>query len=309
MPCYSPVLVRTKNLSRVQLGIDMLYRRVPCGKCLGCLRARQMQYAFRLEWECLDPSNVDMKFCTFTYAPEFLPSDNELSKLEVQHYVRRLKKYLGDKVRVRYFFCGEHGSPEYTERAHYHAILFFSDYVSESVISRAWSKGRVDIAEVNPRRCGYVAKYSMKQLGDGSDRWSQPPFMLVSNSVGFYFLEKYGDFIRKNYINTWLNASGYSVTLPRIFMERLFPPMDKVHTSKMLESNAAFRYYSSFVGNKHLLDLKRKASYDARVSLEASKKGLSVAVYEGVKSLGLSFLHDNKREAIFNRVKYETGRY
>lgn len=268
-----------------------------------------MQYSFRLEYEALDPSNKFMRFCTFTFAPDYLPEDNELSKSCVQHYVRRLKKYLPVGVRVKYFFCGEHGSPDFTERAHYHAILFFSEIIPERLIVKAWPFGRVDVSEVSLARFGYVAKYSMKQLGDGSEKWKQPPFMLISNGVGFYFLELHGDFVRKRFLNSWINASGYNVLLPRIFMERLFPPMDKVHLEKYRSSEAAASYYSAFVGNKRVLDCKRKSAYEARISIDASKRGLSVAAFQGFRSLGNSFLYSNKTESIFNRVKYETGRY
>lgn len=308
MPCYEPLSIRTKRKSFVELGISTLYRLVPCGKCIGCLRTRQMQYSFRLEWEALDPRNKMVKFCTFTYAPEFLPADNELSKSEVQHYVRRLRK-LCPSVDVRYFFCGEHGSPCFTERAHYHAILFFSDFVSEKLIAKAWPFGRVDVKDASLQRFGYVAKYSVKQLGDGSQKWLQLPFMLISNTLGFYFLEKHGDFCRKNFINTWINGSGYPVLLPRIFMERLFPPRDKVHGEKVLSSKAAASYYLAFAGKRSVLDLKRKASYDARVSVESSLRGLSVNAFEDVRSLGNSFVYKNKVTSIFNRVRYETGRY
>lgn len=268
-----------------------------------------MQYAFRLEYEALDPANKFMRFCTFTFAPEYLPEDNELSKLHVQHYVRRLKKYLPDGVRLKYFFCGEHGSADYTERAHYHAILFFSEVIPEKFIAKAWPFGRVDVSEVSLARFGYVAKYSLKQLGDGSEKWKQPPFMMISNGVGFYFLELHGDFVRRRRINSWINASGYNVLLPRIFMERLFPPMDKVHLDKYHSSPAANAYYSVFVGNKKVLDAKRKTAYEVHISLAATKKGLSVAAFQGFRSLGNSFLYQNQQETIFSRVKYETGRY
>lgn len=309
MPCYSPVSVRNARTSSLNRRGSTFYNLVPCGKCLGCLRARQMQYAFRMEYEALDPSNKMIRFCTFTYAPEFLPEDNELSKDVVQHYVRRLKKYLPEGVRVRYVFCGEHGSELYTERAHYHAILFFSEIVPVKYIAKAWPFGRVDVSEPSLQRFGYVAKYSVKQLGDNSDKWKQPPFLMISNSVGFYFLELHGDYIRKNFINSWVNASGYNVLLPRVFMERLFPPRDKVHMDKF-HSSAAYRsYYSAFVGNKRVLDCKRKSAYEARVSVDSTKRGLSVSAFEGVVSLGNSFVYRNKKRSIFNRVKYETGRY
>lgn len=170
MPCYQPQYVRNKRLSRLNRHGATFYNLVPCGKCIGCLRSRQMQYAFRMEWEALDPSNKMIRFCTFTYAPKYLPNDNELSVSVVQHYVRRLKKYLPNGVRVRYVFCAEHGSADYTERAHYHAILYFSEIIPDRLISRAWSFGRVDIQEPSLARFGYVAKYSTKQLGDESEK-------------------------------------------------------------------------------------------------------------------------------------------
>lgn len=309
MPCYNPQSIRNAATSRLNRRGSTWYRLVPCGKCLGCLKNRQMQYAFRMEYEALDPSNKMIRFCTFTYADKYLPEDNELNKLEVQHYIRRLKKYLPEGARVRYFFCGEHGSPLYTERAHYHCILFFDRIVQESAIAKAWKYGRVDVSEPSLARFGYVAKYSVKQLGDCSERWKVPPFMMLSNSLGFYFLELHGDYIRKNFINSWINASGYNVLLPRVFMERLFPPKDKIHLKHMHENDAALSYYSTFVGDKSVLVAKRKSSYDARISIESTKRGLSVNSFEHLVSVGNEFVHYNKRNSIFNRVYYETGRY
>lgn len=309
MPCYSPIPVRNQRTSNCTTSGSTFYNLVPCGKCIGCLRTRQMQYAFRMEYEALDPSNRMIRFCTFTYAPECLPLDNELSKSVVQHYVRRLKKFIPSSCRVRYVFCGEHGSAEYTERAHYHAILYFSEIVPDRAIARAWPFGRVDVQEPSLARFGYVAKYSVKQLGDGSEKWKQPPFMLISNSVGFYFLEKHGDYCRKHVINSWLNGSGYNVLLPRIFMERLFPPRDKVHLERSRSNPAYLSYFSAFVGNKSVLKAKRKTAYDARISIESKKRGLSISAFQGLQSIGLSFSHRNRVESIFNRVSYETGRY
>lgn len=309
MPCYNPIPVKNQRLSNCTRKGSTFYNLVPCGKCIGCLKNRQMQYAFRMEYEALDPANKMIRFCTFTFAPECLPADNELSKSCVQHYVRRLKKYLPVGVRVRYVFCGEHGSPLFTERAHYHAILYFTEIVPDRLIAKAWPFGRVDIQEPTLARFGYVAKYSVKQLGDGSEKWNVPPFLLISNGVGFYFLEKHGDFCRKNLVNSWINGSGYNVLLPRVFMERLFPPRDKVHLERARSSDAALSYYSAFVGNKSVLRAKRRTSYDARVSISAKKRGLSVASFQGFSSLGNSFVYHNKVNSIFNRVKYEIGRY
>lgn len=316
MPCYSPRSIlheKTvvsgfvyKNGKR----IPFLARRkfsqvVPCGKCLGCLRVRQMQYAFRAEWESLDPSTKAMYFVTLTFAPEYF-EDNELFKKDCQDYICRLRHRNPD-IRIRYMICGEHG--ELYDRKHYHCLLFCTGELPYSDIVGCWNRGIVDIRPASLERFGYVAKYSVKQLGDNSSRWLQEPFILVSNGLGFYFLEKHGDFCRKNFVNAWLNGSGYPVKLPRVFMERLFPPRDKVHTAKVYGSNAASSYYSAFVGNKQVLKECLRLAYDAKLNLSATKAGNSVSVHADMLNVRNSVKGYFLSNSVMSRVHYETGRY
>ena len=146
MPCSSPVEISRFVFDYKHGGRVKRYFQVPCGKCIGCLKSRQQQYAFRAEWEALDPSNLTILFCTFTYAPEFL-LDNELSKLDFQHYIRRLRKSLPD-TRIRYLACGEYG--EKYGRKHLHAILYFDKFVDYHCVADAWTFGIVDIAPFLP---------------------------------------------------------------------------------------------------------------------------------------------------------------
>ena len=175
MPCSSPVEIGRYVFDSKHGGRIKRYFLVPCGKCIDCLKVRQQQYAFRAEWEALDPSNLTIVFCTFTYAPDFL-LDNELSKLDFQRYIRRLRKALPD-TRVRYFACGEYG--ELYGRKHLHAILYFDKFVDFKPISDCWTFGIVDIAPFSPARAGYVAKYSVKQIGSEDERLHKiMPFLL-----------------------------------------------------------------------------------------------------------------------------------
>lgn len=303
MPCSSPVDVPRFVYDPNHGGRVKRYFRVPCGHCIDCLRVRQSQYAFRAEWEFLDPRNVCVLFCTFTYAPEFL-LDNELSKLDMQRYIRRLKKSLSG-VRVKYMICGEYG--ELFGRKHYHALLFFDKFVSYDVIARAWTFGIVDISPFTSARAGYVAKYSVKQIGTTVDDLHKvQPFLLISNSVGFYFLDKHGDFCRHNYITSWLNLSGYPVPLPRVFMERLFPPKDKRHSYNFVP---AYKSYLAFVGDSFLLRLKRRCAYDANIKVQSALAGKSLSRYVGDVQFGVSFSSSRSFSNILSRVSYETGRY
>lgn len=307
MPCSRPVELSRWCFSPSRGGRVKRYFLVPCGHCLSCLKTRQQQIAFRAEWEALDPSNVLTLFVTLTYSDEFLPKDNELSKDEFQRFIRRLKKYTGDSVRVRYVACGEYG--ELYGRCHYHALLYFDKYIDYGIISKAWPFGIVDIANFLPARAGYVAKYSVKQIGDESVH-RQEPFIMISRDVGFYFLETHGDFCRKNYIGSWENLSGYPVYLPRVFLERLFPSKDKLHLRKALDSPAARVYYDTYAGNVTEYRRLRHAGYDARLEIQSILSGFDNSLlYQEHLNLGNAFREINSLTSIFNRVSYETGRY
>lgn len=305
MSCSSPVEISRYVFDSKHGGRIKRYFLVPCGKCIECLKVRQQQYSFRAEFEAQDPSNLTIVFCTFTYAPEFL-LDNELNKIDFQRYIRRLRKSLPG-VRVRYLACGEYG--ELYGRKHYHAILYFNAFVDFKPISDAWTFGIVDILPFLPARAGYVAKYSVKQIGSEDDKLhKQMPFILVSNSLGFYFLDLHGDFCRKNFVTRWFNLSGYPVALPRVFLERLFPPFDKVHQDDCVMNTASFSY-RSFVGDVSVLRQSRHLSYDCRIKLQSALSGLSVASYQGSRQLGVSFKSLQSYQGIINRVSYEVGRY
>lgn len=306
MPCSHPVEIPRYVYSPSHGGRIKRYFLVPCGKCISCLRVRQQQLAFRAEWEALDPSNCVILFCTFTYAPEYL-LDNELSVIDMQRYIRRLRKSLPG-VRVKYLICGEYG--ELYGRKHYHAILYFDSFIDYHYVGDAWPFGIVDIAPFTSARAGYVAKYSVKQIGSSVDNEHiKQPFILISNELGFHFLRLYGDYCREEFITSWSNLSGYQVALPRIFMERLFPPSDKVHTEKELSSLAARSYFSSFVGDRFRLKLKKRAAYDYRVKIQSTLRGVSEARYVGQVQLGLTFGSKCQFEKILDNMSYETGRY
>lgn len=305
MSCGNPQAIWKWHYDPFHGGRIRKYFLVPCGRCVDCLRARQQQYSFRAEWEALDPSNVQVLFCTFTYSPEYLPQDNELSKLEVQRFIRRLRLNCPG-VRVRYFFCGEHG--EQYDRAHYHAILYFDKYVGYGPILKAWPFGIVDIAPFLSARAGYVAKYSVKQLGDTSS-YKVEPFLLLSNSLGWYFAEKHGEFIRKNNISVWYNLAGYPVVIPRYYIDKLFPPDNKIDREKEMVSSA-YSSARSFLGSRREFRVQKRLAYDANIKVQSRLAGYSDSeAFKYDVQRGISFRCFNLSERVLNRVAYETGRY
>ncbi|AYP28835.1 MAG: putative replication initiation protein [Microviridae sp.] len=121
------------------------------------------------------------QFITLTYDDENIPWDGSLNKKHFQDFMKRYRKYLGDK-RISYFMCGEYG--EQLNRPHYHALIFgheFSDrelwfsregvntYVSES-LQKLWKFGFSTVGNLNWETAAYCARYALKKRTGKEER-------------------------------------------------------------------------------------------------------------------------------------------
>ena len=153
---------------------------VPCGQCLGCRLDYSRMWAVR----CYHESQLHDKnmFITLTYDDEHVPwsavtGEQTLVKKDLQLFWKRLRKHF-DKlgIKIRYYGAGEYG--DYTNRPHYHAIVFGCDmddkqlyklselgfpyYVSDT-LDKIWEKGQCLVADVSVDTCAYVARYVVKE--------------------------------------------------------------------------------------------------------------------------------------------------
>lgn len=160
---------------------DELKTAFPCGKCEECKanKARIWKHRILLEAD-LYPIN---SFVTLTYNDNYLPSDNSVSKDEVQRYLKRLRYYLDikDKRKLRYFAVGEYGSE--TFRPHYHLCLFGVGDIES--INKAWQKGITHIGSIESKSAGYMTGYVTKGLTNKKSkilikRGLKPEFMTCS---------------------------------------------------------------------------------------------------------------------------------
>lgn len=183
MPCYHPTNAwRSKEVNpsgkrglvfQRERGIEAAPITIPCGGCLGCRLDRARQWTLRLTHE--SKFHEQKAFLTLTYSDENLPPGATLVKKHHQDFLKRLRKKHGGKL--RYFLCGEYG--ERTNRPHYHAIIFgtdFADRVPHStgsqgdpiykskILDEVWGLGHCYIGNVTPESCGYVARYIMKKV-------------------------------------------------------------------------------------------------------------------------------------------------
>jgi hypothetical protein len=207
MPCYNPIDgYRSKYVNesgkrsivfnREQGFVDLPVK-VPCGRCIGCRLEYSRQWAVR----CVHEASLheENSFVTLTYRPEEVPEDHSIHKEEVQKFIKRLRKELGEQ-KIRYFACGEYG--EQRNRPHYHLIIFgygFPDkrlwskkngnlLFRSELLEKVWTKGFSSIGEVTFESAAYVARYVMKKR-KGKDEPER--YTLVDKETGeVHYIEK-----------------------------------------------------------------------------------------------------------------------
>lgn len=190
MTCYYPRTGYRSPSGQVVFakpkGYAELAMQVPCGQCVGCRLDRARDWAVRMRHEAsLHEKNI---FVTLTYGDgvcdrclvegrsKCLPHAGALHLPDFQKFMKRLRKYWGEKV--RFFHCGEYG--EQTLRPHYHAILFGIDFADKKPRKRSsngvdylyvsddldaiWGHGHCWIGNVTMQSAGYVARYCLKKM-------------------------------------------------------------------------------------------------------------------------------------------------
>lgn len=164
-------------------------------------------------------------FVTLTYSSENLPEGGNLSKRDVQLYLKRLREDVAPR-RVRFFACGEYGDE--TGRAHYHLALFGALVPRE--IRAAWGLGLVDISLLGPESAGYICGYILKQglKSDSRAQGREPEFRLMSRrpGIGGYAADELGkqqrEFSRVGEdVSTIIRMGGKSWPLGRYIRQRI----------------------------------------------------------------------------------------
>lgn len=117
----------------------------------------------------------DNAFITLTYDDEHVPDGFTLVKKHFQDFMKRLRWHQRDR-RIRFYACGEYGGK--TQRPHYHACLFGTDFDDKEIYSERdgvrlyhsqeltdiWGKGFASTGDVTFESAAYVARYIMKKV-------------------------------------------------------------------------------------------------------------------------------------------------
>lgn len=196
MLCLHPITIRNPNWGTAkQTNDDMLYIKVPCGRCIACQNNRRSSWVLRNRYENLNSESSI--FVTLTYDDENVPLTKKqeltLDYEDVKKFMKRLRKKFPDSS-LKYFLCGEYGS--HTFRPHYHAIIYnlplldngkdFVEYYNK-ILADTWGLGHVTSSVVTDARIGYITKYIIKSDDDRKkyqETEIKRPKLLVSRGIG-----------------------------------------------------------------------------------------------------------------------------
>lgn len=194
--------------------------KVPCGLCRACRLNFSSYWSQRLMHE--KKFHDRATFITMTYDDEHLPKGENLSKRDVQLFLKRLRKKIFPRL-TRYFIAGEYG--DQNDRPHYHGVLFGVDKSEADMLREVWQNGFVYCGTVTEDSCTYVGKYIMKKLlGSSSINYDlsgvEPEFSLKSNrpGIGGKYAEKYLDEMSNRGFNY---VKGNKAPLPRFYRSKI----------------------------------------------------------------------------------------
>lgn len=135
----------------------------PCGRCLPCRINKSREWKHRIMLESYP--NSENLFVTLTYDEENIPPDSSVQKSDIQKYLKRLRKEIGQ---FRYFVVGEYGDQSW--RPHYHLALFGVSPLMAYYLKEKWGKGQIHIGEISEQSAEYIAGYAIKKLTRDDDR-------------------------------------------------------------------------------------------------------------------------------------------
>ena len=271
MACITPMTITRdtkKDGSRTRV--------VGCGRCVPCLRKKQIDWCFRLGKEL--QASESACFLTLTYADEYLTYADggySLVRKDFQLFMKRLRKH-ANKTKIKYYACGEYG--EKTDRPHYHAIVFNLPKPFDKYIKKAWTYGHIHVGTVTEASIFYTTKYALKGLRRKKpwevDDWGrEPQFQLMSNGLGKSFGDKaVVEYLRTHGTKLLTLPGGHKKKLPRYYEEKLF----KDDEERMLWKAKAITELTANYNNVDLTDQERMDTikrYNNRHKKDLSRGG------------------------------------
>lgn len=209
-------------------------------------------------------------FITLTYDDEHLPAGNGLNYVDLQKFLKRLRKQLHEK-KIKFYACGEYGDNDeqiwygnyredgkYLGRPHFHLIVFGLPPNNDTrlLLTKIWtfcdperflynSKG---VAPVTVSDIAYVAGYCQKKLTghlgkeiyDAQDL--KAPQSRCSQKLGLNAFERNIENVREYGCVFW---NGSKMPVPRYFRQKFDIEVNR--SDEQIENDAKLVYGDDFV--------------------------------------------------------------
>lgn len=242
--CHDPQVIFNKTLGK--------YLKVPCGKCLYCLRLRQSSWVVRLVEELRQNIGTSY-FVTMTYAPECIPADPETGLMQVskddlkklnadlrsrfqqgfftfdeQLDIGRLKERipLDKDTRFKYYITTEYGPDGGLPHAHSVYYNLPSDrFLVSLLFESTWKKGFCRVYEASPNTISYITKYlvNSKVCETYDPRFQARPFSLMSKRLGLSYVDRMRAWHQADPIGRSQSVyHGEKSVMPRYWREKIF---------------------------------------------------------------------------------------
>lgn len=177
-----------------------------CGQCMGCRINKTREWQHRMMLEAM--AHKQSAFVTLTFDEEHVPE--KVTVRELQLFLKRFRKSYGSKI--RYFGVGEYGDKY--GRPHYHLAIFGvndswicpkcdkhncpniekkknlrCEYQGKQMclqeeIMPSWTKGIVQVGEINKDSAGYIAGYVAKGNAHKKTAGEKREFAIQSRKPG-----------------------------------------------------------------------------------------------------------------------------
>ena len=194
----------------------------PCKMCIECRNMRREDFKQRIQFELMNYNFIG-SFVTLTYRDSDLPVlfpegsavvgnyfgscppayGSTLYRPDIANFCDKMQKRLKRKFgrSGKYIAVGEYGSDQH--RPHWHILYVGLPSASRKEVLECWSKGNVDVKNMNKGAVRYVLDYIDKQVFCASRIYEEygdftPPFAHFSKGIGFKWindnLEKFDEY-------------------------------------------------------------------------------------------------------------------
>lgn len=248
---------------------------VSCGKCIGCLKTKRLNWAIR----CMNEASSHTRNCVLnlTFNDKNLPENRSLSQDFIVKFIKKLRDNLYPN-KIRYFVAGEYGKQR--NRPHYHMLVFGYDFMDKYLwlindhgtrqyrsnhLEQIWTYGYSTIGEVNMGSCQYIAGYLYKKLHHTEEQENNKYYELTDPNTGqiYNVMFEFATMSRNPGIgNDWyyrighkdckkdyLVNNGHKIGVPRYYRELM-----KITDNKTYERNK----------RKRRLDMEKRKKFSKK---------------------------------------------